>query len=126
MISKGGGDRHPLRGVAPEGNAAGGVTPMSRLLTALHSRTLLAQLAGQSGHDGVGGRRWKFCFCAGDRDYMSHTTTGNGRATPATLSQLRHDIRNYLNAIKLSAALLQRRCKDTLDLESITEIDRSA
>ena len=57
---------------------------------------------------------------------MSHTTTGQGRATPATLSQLRHDIRNYLNAIKLSAALLQRRCKDTLDLESITEIDRSA
>ena len=42
------------------------------------------------------------------------------------LSQLRHDIRNYLNAIKLSSALLQRRHKDELSEESLKEIDRSA
>ena len=46
-----------------------------------------------------------------------------------TLAQLRHDIRNYLNAIKLSCALLQRRqsaAADPLTDESIREIDRSA
>ena len=47
-----------------------------------------------------------------------------------TLAQLRHDIRNYLNAIKLSCALLQRRqsaaAADQLTDESIREIDRSA
>lgn len=43
-----------------------------------------------------------------------------------TLAQLRHDIRNYLNAIKLSCALLQRRQSDPMSDESIREIDRSA
>lgn len=43
-----------------------------------------------------------------------------------TLSQLRHDIRNHLNAIKLSSALLQRRTGDEISGESLREIDRSA
>lgn len=47
-----------------------------------------------------------------------------------TLARLRHDIRNHLNAIKLSCALLQRRqsagAADALADESIREIDRSA
>ena len=43
-----------------------------------------------------------------------------------TPTQLRHDVRNYLNAIKLSCALLQRRHKDELSSESLREIDRSA
>jgi nitrogen fixation/metabolism regulation signal transduction histidine kinase len=43
-----------------------------------------------------------------------------------TLSMLRHDIRNHLNTIKLSSALLQRRYKDDLSDESLREVDRSA
>lgn len=43
-----------------------------------------------------------------------------------TLSMLRHDIRNQLNAIKLSCALLQRRRLDDLSQESVDEIDRAA
>lgn len=42
------------------------------------------------------------------------------------LSQLRHDIRNHLNAIKLSCALLQRRPVGISPAESIQEIERSA
>jgi nitrogen-specific signal transduction histidine kinase len=45
---------------------------------------------------------------------------------PMTLSRLRHDIRNYLNAIKLSCALLQRREFEDGGLETVSEIDRSA
>jgi nitrogen-specific signal transduction histidine kinase len=43
-----------------------------------------------------------------------------------TLSQLRHDIRNYLNAIKLSCALMHRRHKDEMSHESLGEIDKAA
>jgi signal transduction histidine kinase len=43
-----------------------------------------------------------------------------------TLSRFRHDIRNQLNAIKLSCALLHRRQLDELSRESVREIDRAA
>lgn len=43
-----------------------------------------------------------------------------------TLAQLRHDIRNHLNAIKLSCALMHRRHKDDMSQESIHEIDKAA
>ena len=43
-----------------------------------------------------------------------------------TLSMLRHDIRNQLNAIKLSCALLERRRLDEFSTESVQEIDRAA
>ena len=43
-----------------------------------------------------------------------------------TLSRLRHDIRNQLNAIKLSCALLERRRLDEFSQESVQEIDRAA
>jgi hypothetical protein len=49
-----------------------------------------------------------------------------GRDRSMTLSQLRHDIRNHLNAIKLSVALLQRRTRDGLSEDTLREIDRSA
>ncbi len=54
------------------------------------------------------------------------TVPHKGRHERMTLSQLRHDIRNQLNAIKLSVALVQRRTRDSLNLESLTEIDRAA
>jgi signal transduction histidine kinase len=59
---------------------------------------------------------------------MSHSSHAGGKdgEKPMTLAQLRHDLRNYLNAIKLSCALLQRRQSDPLSDESIREIDRSA
>lgn len=43
-----------------------------------------------------------------------------------TLSRLRHDIRNHLNAIKLSCALMQRRNADDMSIESLHEIDKAA
>lgn len=43
-----------------------------------------------------------------------------------TLLQLRHDIRNQLNTIKLSCALIQRRVADALVVESVRDIDRAA
>ena len=57
---------------------------------------------------------------------QSSSAGGKDGERPMTLAQLRHDIRNYLNAIKLSCALLQRRQSDPLSDESIREIDRSA
>lgn len=49
-----------------------------------------------------------------------------GQDRPMTLSQLRHDMRNYLNAIRLSSALLQRRMKnDEISEESLREIDQA-
>ena len=57
--------------------------------------------------------------------HSSHAGSKDGEK-PMTLAQLRHDLRNYLNAIKLSCALLQRRQSDPLSDESIREIDRSA
>ncbi len=57
---------------------------------------------------------------------LSHTAQHKAGQDRMTLSQLRHDIRNQLNAIKLSVALLQRRTHDGLNLESLNEIDRSA
>jgi hypothetical protein len=59
---------------------------------------------------------------AGKREPNDHI----GVNSRMTLSQLRHDIRNYLNAIKLSCALLQRQHKDQVTEESLREIDRSA
>ena|SRR5205823_1191317 len=43
-----------------------------------------------------------------------------------TLSKLRHDIRNYLNSIKLSSALLARQRRDAQSAEPLREIERSA
>jgi len=43
-----------------------------------------------------------------------------------TLSKLRHDIRNYLNSIKLSCALLARQRRDVQSAEPLREIERSA
>ena len=43
-----------------------------------------------------------------------------------TLSQLRHDIRNHLNAIKLSCALLQRRRHDPSGDDALRDIEHSA
>ena len=43
-----------------------------------------------------------------------------------TLSKLRHDVRNHLNAIKLSCALLHRQAKDQSLQESVHEVDRAA
>jgi nitrogen-specific signal transduction histidine kinase len=55
------------------------------------------------------------------------TSSGDQRkGCRMTLSQLRHDIRNHLNAIKLSCALLQRRQHDPAGDDSLREIDHSA
>jgi len=43
-----------------------------------------------------------------------------------TLPQLRHDIRNQLNTIKLSCALIQRRADDPLVAECVRDIERAA
>ena len=43
-----------------------------------------------------------------------------------TLSRLRHDIRNYLNTIKLSCALLHRQRLEKPANESLREIDKAA
>jgi nitrogen-specific signal transduction histidine kinase len=59
---------------------------------------------------------------------MGKTAFGPGQIATQkmTLSQLRHDIRNHLNAIKLSCALLQRRHDAELTVESLDEIERAA
>jgi nitrogen-specific signal transduction histidine kinase len=65
---------------------------------------------------------------------MGKTVLGTGRnatqnptaAPKMTLSQLRHDIRNHLNAIKLSCALLYRRHDEAMTVESLHEIERAA
>ncbi|MGE5610646.1 MAG: histidine kinase dimerization/phospho-acceptor domain-containing protein [Bacillota bacterium] len=57
------------------------------------------------------------------------TATQNESMTPKpkmTLSQLRHDIRNHLNAIKLSCALLYRRHNEEMTVESLHEIEHAA
>jgi nitrogen-specific signal transduction histidine kinase len=43
-----------------------------------------------------------------------------------TLSRLRHDIRNYLNTIKLSTALLHRQRGEKPSPEPLREIDKAA
>jgi signal transduction histidine kinase len=43
-----------------------------------------------------------------------------------TLARLRHDIRNYLNTIKLSTALLHRQRLPNPANESIREIEKAA
>ena len=43
-----------------------------------------------------------------------------------TLSRLRHDIRNLLNTIKLSTALLHRQRLEKTSNESLREIDKAA
>lgn len=58
---------------------------------------------------------------------LNESRSGEHRAGRMTLQQLRHDIRNHLNAIKLSCALLHRRHgADEFTDESLREIDRSA
>jgi nitrogen-specific signal transduction histidine kinase len=59
---------------------------------------------------------------------MGKTATSTGRpiAPVMSLSQLRHDIRNHLNAIKLSCALLHRRPDEQPSREFLQEIERSA
>jgi nitrogen-specific signal transduction histidine kinase len=54
------------------------------------------------------------------------SSSGSDGGQKMTLAHLRHDIRNHLNAIKLSCALLQRRQSDPMSDESIREIDRAA
>lgn len=49
------------------------------------------------------------------------------KANGMTLSRLRHDIRNHLNAIKLSCALLNRRRPgDGVSGETVREIEHAA
>jgi nitrogen-specific signal transduction histidine kinase len=45
---------------------------------------------------------------------------------PMTLARLRHDIRNYLNTIKLSTALLHRQRLEKPSNECIREIEKAA
>ena len=45
---------------------------------------------------------------------------------PMTLARLRHDIRNYLNTIKLSTALLHRQRLEKPTNDSIREIEKAA
>jgi nitrogen-specific signal transduction histidine kinase len=59
---------------------------------------------------------------AGGRDGAESTAEGDAM----TLSRLRHDIRNCLNTIKLSTALLHRQRGDKPGLESLREIDKAA
>jgi signal transduction histidine kinase len=65
---------------------------------------------------GQSGGPMRYCANAG------RTEDGQGM----TLSTFRHDIRNQLNAIKLSCALLQRRRLDEFSQESVQEVDRAA
>ena len=64
---------------------------------------------------------------------MIETTPAAGRdgeqiaeGDAMTLSRLRHDIRNYLNTIKLSTALLHRQKPDKAANDSIQEIEKAA
>jgi hypothetical protein len=59
---------------------------------------------------------------------MNQTAHLTGR-TPGhrmTVSQLRHDIRNQLNAIKLNSAVMSRRHTDPMSKEAFREIDAAA
>ena len=58
---------------------------------------------------------------------MDHGSTDTQRPRHnMTLSKLRHDMRNHLNAIKLSCALLHRQTRDSTLHESVQEVDRAA
>jgi len=59
---------------------------------------------------------------AGQRDDTQSIAEGD----PMTLSRLRHDIRNYLNTIKLSTALLHRQRLEKPAYDSLREIDKAA
>ncbi len=63
---------------------------------------------------------------SGATAFVQENRHGDQRAGRMTLQQLRHDIRNHLNAIKLSCALLQRQKKESLSEDTIREIDSSA
>lgn len=53
--------------------------------------------------------------------------SGDAAEMPRTWSQVRHDVRNFLNAIKLSSAVLRRRgAADETTKELLGEIDRAA
>jgi len=75
-------------------------------------------------------RRWKRMYqmrITGTSDTQQNAPSDNQRTgCRMTLSQLRHDIRNHLNAIKLSCALLQRRHHDHSTEETVREIDHAA
>ena len=58
---------------------------------------------------------------AGQRD-----THAIAEGDAMNLSRLRHDIRNYLNTIKLSCALLHRQRLEKPSTESLREIDKAA
>ena len=60
----------------------------------------------------------------GSATQQDNTNTVEGDAM--TLSRLRHDIRNYLNTIKLSTALLHRQRQGPPTPESIKEIEKAA
>jgi hypothetical protein len=60
----------------------------------------------------------------GSATKQNNTNTAEGDAM--TLSRLRHDIRNYLNTIKLSTALLHRQRLGPPAPESIREIEKAA
>ena len=49
----------------------------------------------------------------------------HGPHKPMTRAQLRHDIRNHLNAIKLCSAILQRRHSDSMTQETLRDVDLS-
>ena len=59
---------------------------------------------------------------AAKRDTSAQTSEGDAM----TLSRLRHDIRNHLNTIKLSTALLHRQRLANPANESIREIEKAA
>ena len=49
-----------------------------------------------------------------------------GAPAPMTLSKLRHEIRNHLNAIKLCCALIHRQTSDAGARSTADEVDRAA
>jgi nitrogen-specific signal transduction histidine kinase len=59
---------------------------------------------------------------AAGRDGQQSTAEGDAM----TLSRLRHDIRNYLNTIKLSTALLHRQRLEKPSNDCLREIDKAA
>jgi hypothetical protein len=63
---------------------------------------------------------------SGNGPTMGTLSSNQRKGSSMTLSRLRHDIRNHLNAIKLSVALMQRRNPDRLADDTLREIDRSA
>lgn len=50
----------------------------------------------------------------------------DGAAPADAVRQVRHDIRNHLNTIKLSCAVLQRRPQGEMSRQSIGEIEAAA